>query len=80
MKTQHAASEQVSNARRGQVVWWREDASSIMGGMLEDVSGSIATVCRCGQRRTFHVARVHLRWRDAFDQAIEAAAAREQSA
>lgn len=74
------SQEQVSNAQRGHVVWWREDASSVMGGMLEDVSGSIATVYRCGQRRTFHTARVHLRWRDAFDQAIEAAAAREQSA
>jgi len=49
-----------------------------MGGMLEDVSGSIATVSRCGQRRTFHTARVHLLWRDAFDQVIEPAAAREQ--
>lgn len=80
MSTQQAKTEIVSSAMCGQVVWWREDAACVMGGELEDVSGSIATVSRCGQRRSFHVARVHTRWRDAFDQAIEPAAAREQYA
>jgi LPS sulfotransferase NodH len=73
-------SGSVTNQHRGRAVWWREDAVSVRSGVLLEVSGSIASVRRLNVSSCMHVARVHLTYRDAFDQAIDPCAARQQDA
>lgn len=71
----------VTRAHRGHFVWWREDAESVLGGELVDVTGSIGSVERCGHVIGLHVTRLHLLWRDAFDQqAFDPAAVQGQYA
>lgn len=71
-------SGKLTNQHRGRAVWWREDATSVRSGVLLEVSGSIASVRRLNVSSCMHVARVHLTYRDAFDQAIDPCAARQQ--